>query len=51
MAASPTRHLPVWGVVLITLGIGAAIGLVNVFVVVVLRIPSIIGTLGDLAHL
>jgi ribose transport system permease protein len=37
--------LPMWGVVALTLGLGAAIGLVNVFVVVVLRIPSIIGTL------
>src|SRR5271168_2304538 len=37
--------IPMWGVVALTLGIGAAIGLVNVFVVVVLRIPSIIGTL------
>jgi ribose transport system permease protein len=34
-----------WEVVAITLGIGATIGLVNVFVVVVLKIPSIIGTL------
>jgi ribose transport system permease protein len=31
--------------VALTLGIGAVIGLVNVFVVVVLRVPSIIGTL------
>ncbi len=38
-------HLSVLAVVLITLGIGATIGLVNVLVVVVLKIPSIIGTL------
>ena len=40
-----TTHLAVWTVVLITLGIGATIGLANSFVVVVLRIPSIIATL------
>jgi ribose transport system permease protein len=37
--------LAVWEVVLLTLLVGAAIGLANVFVVVVLEIPSIIGTL------
>jgi ribose transport system permease protein len=37
--------LAVWEVVLLTLLVGAVIGLANVFVVVVLEIPSIIGTL------
>jgi ribose transport system permease protein len=40
-----TTSLPVWVVFCITLGIGATIGLANAFVVVVLKIPSIIGTL------
>jgi ribose transport system permease protein len=40
-----STHLPVAVVVLLTLCVGAAVGLANVFVVVVLRIPAIIGTL------
>src|SRR6185437_1029715 len=40
-----STSLPVPVVVLITLAVGAAIGLANVFVVVLLEIPSIIGTL------
>ena len=40
-----STHLSVPVVVLLTLLVGAAIGLANVFVVVVLEIPSIIGTL------
>ena len=38
-------HWPIAIVLLCTLGVGATIGLVNSFVVVVLRIPSLIGTL------
>lgn len=38
-------HLSIFVVALLTLLVGAAIGLANVFVVVVLEIPSIIGTL------
>ena len=40
-----TTSLPPWAVVIVTLAIGASIGLVNVFVLVTLRIPAIIGTL------
>lgn len=40
-----STHLPIPIVVLLTLAVGATIGLANVLVVVVLRIPSIIGTL------
>jgi ribose transport system permease protein len=40
-----STHLPIAIVVVLTLAVGAAIGLVNVVVVVVLKIPSIIGTL------
>jgi ribose transport system permease protein len=40
-----STHLPVPVVVGLTLAVGAAIGLANVVVVVVMQIPSIIGTL------
>jgi ribose transport system permease protein len=40
-----STHLPVVVVVLLTLCVGAAVGLANVFVVVILQIPAIIGTL------
>src|SRR5665213_1778260 len=40
-----STHLPIAIVVILTLAVGAAIGLANIIVVVVLKIPSIIGTL------
>ncbi|HZP15402.1 MAG TPA: hypothetical protein VFA96_06240, partial [Nocardioides sp.] len=43
-----TTSIPMWLIILMGLGVGLAVGLVNSFIVVVLKIPSLIGTLAML---
>lgn len=43
-----TTSLPTWFIIVLGLGVGVAVGLVNSFIVVVLKIPSLIGTLAML---
>ena len=41
-------YLPVWAVVLLTLGVGAFVGLINGVLIAYLKVPAFVATLGTL---